>query len=199
MDASELKEILDQHQLWLAAKGGSRADLTGADLTGADLTGANLRDANLSDANLQDANLHRANLSGANLYNAYLRDANLRDANLEDVSFINANLTGANLTGANLTITFFENVLLDSTIGLPDVSWIIPGCLVRLYKFRHHFYVKKENKFVNLNFVQDSFGFIVQNNREEKTFDMLVGDKIIRGIPHWVKLSGMKQIELVSV
>jgi len=239
MQASELKEILDQHKLWIAAKGGSRADLTdanltganlslanlslanlsdanlsGANLRGANLSGANLRDAHLSGANLRDAHLsgaslHRANLSGAilhranlhraNLYNAYLQDANLRDANLEDVSFINANLTGANLTGANLTITFFENVLLDSIIGLPDVSWIIPGCLVRLYKFRHHFYVKKENKFVNLNFVQDSFGFIVQNNREENTFDMLVENSIIRNIPDWVKFSGLKQAATESV
>ena len=207
MEASKLKEILEQHKLWLDGKGGERANLTGAKLYGADLTRANLTDANLYGANLKDAilrganlwgaNLGGADLEGANLYRADLRGAILRDANLEDVSFINANLTGANLTGANLTITHFQNASLDSIIGLPDVSWIIPGCLVRLYKFRQHFFVTKENKLRNLNFAQDSFGFFIQNNVEEKTFDMLVEDRVIRNIPDWVKYSGLKQIESV--
>ena len=194
MEISKLKEILEQHRLWIQTNGkqGNCADLTGADLTGANLWGANLMDADLTGSNLS-----YANLSGANLYNADLRGAILRDANLEDVSFINANLTGANLTGANLTITHFENASLDSIIGLPDVSWIIPGCLVRLYKFRQHFFVTKENKLRNLNFAQDSFGFFIQNNVEEKTFDMLVEDRIIRNIPDWVKYSGLKHIESV--
>ena len=212
MEKSKLKEILEQHRLWIDGKGGkcanleyanlSRANLTGADLRGAilwdaDLRGAILRDAKLNGANLynadlRDAKLNGAKLNGANLYNADLRGAILRDANLEDVSFINANLTGANLTGANLTITHFENASLDSIIGLPDVSWIIPGCLVRLYKFRQHFFVTKEDKYEN--FVQDSFGFFIQNNLTEKTFDMLVEDRIIRNIPDWVKYSGLKQI-----
>ena len=194
MEISKLKEILEQHRLWIQTNGkqGNCADLTGADLTGANLWGANLMDADLTGSNLS-----YANLSGANLYNADLRGAILRDANLEDVSFINANLTGANLTGANLTITHFENASLDSIIGLPDVSWIIPGCLVRLYKFRQHFFVTKENKLRNLNFAQDSFGFFIQNNVEEKTFDMLVEDRVIRNIPDWVKYSGLKQIESV--
>ena len=194
MEISKLKEILEQHRLWIQTNGkqGNCADLTGADLTGANLWGANLMDADLTGSNLS-----YANLSGANLYNADLRGAILRDANLEDVSFINANLTGANLTGANLTITHFQNASLDSIIGLPDVSWIIPGCLVRLYKFRQHFFVTKENKLRNLNFAQDSFGFFIQNNVEEKTFDMLVEDRVISNIPDWVKYSGLKQVESV--
>ena len=196
MEISKLKEILEQHRLWIQTNGkqGNCADLTGADLTGANLWGANLMDADLTGSNLS-----YANLSGANLYNADLRGAILRDANLEDVSFINANLTGANLTGANLTITHFQNASLDSIIGLPDVSWIIPGCLVRLYKFRQHFFVTKENKLRNLNFAQDSFGFFIQNNVEEKTFDMLVEDRVIRNIPDWVKYSALKQIASESV
>ena len=197
MEASKLKEILEQHRLWIDGKGGKCANLINENLRGANLKDANLRGANLSGADLWDANLSDASLTGANLYNADLRGAILRDANLEDVSFINANLTGANLTGANLTITHFENASLDSIIGLPDVSWIIPGCLVRLYKFRQHFFVTKENKLRNLNFAQDSFGFFIQNNVEEKTFDMLVEDRVIRNIPDWVKYSGLKQIESV--
>jgi hypothetical protein len=66
-----------------------------------------------------------------------------------------------------------------------------------LNRIKYSFYLAKEDKYEN--FVQDSFGFIVQNNPEEDTFDMLLGDRIIRGIPHWVKYSGMKQIATESV
>ncbi len=162
MEASELKEILDQHQLWLDGKGGSFADLTGAnlyraDLTGADLYGADLTGAYLLGANLVGANLSHADLTGANL--------------------VRANLQGANLGGANLT-----NAIL------PDISWIIPGCLAQLNQINFNFYLEKEDKYEN--FVQDSIGFFIQNNAIEKTFDMLVEDRIIRNIPHWVKYSG---------
>ena len=126
MDASKLKEILDQHRLWLNGKGGKYANLT---------------DANLAGANLRYANLHGAKLSHA---------------------------------------------------ILPNISWIIPGCLVQLSQINYGFYLEKENKWVN--FVQDSFGFIVQTNPEDGTFDMLLGDRIIRCIPDWVKYSGLKQI-----
>ena len=60
----ELKEILEQHALWLDSNEieGKCADLTDANLTranltDADLTGADLRCANLTDADLTDANL----------------------------------------------------------------------------------------------------------------------------------------------
>ena len=158
----ELNEILEQHRLWLNGKGGKCADL---------------RYANLTDANLYGANLTRANLTGANLSGANLTYVNLGYANL-----IGANLIGASLEGANLY----------GAVGLPNVSWIIPGCLVQLNENMHGFYLKKENKLVN--FGQDSFGFFIQDNREEKTFDMLLGDRIIRNIPHWVKYTGLKQV-----
>ncbi len=118
----------------------------------------------------------RANLHGANLAGAYLRGANLKDANLVDANLIGANLRGASLSGAIL----------------PDISWIIPGCLAQLNKIKYAFYLAKDGK--RENFIQDSLGFIIQDNVEEKTFDMLVGDSIIRNIPDWVKYSGMKQI-----
>ena len=181
MEASKLKEILDQHKIWLDTNGvqGKRADLEGAnllgaklkdaDLEGANLLGADLTDANLTDAILNCASLYRANLEGANLEGADLRGANLRGAYLAD-------LEGADLTGAIL----------------PDISWIIPGCLVQLNKFKYGFYLEKESKYEN--FVQDSFGFFIQDNPAEGTFDMLLGDRIIRNIPHWVKLSGLKQL-----
>ena len=164
---TELKNILAEHKLWLAGKGGNCADLTGVDLRGANLEGAILT----------DANLHRANLTGANLYGADLYDANLKGANLKG-----AYLLGANLTGA---------------IGLPDIFLIIPGCLVQLNPINYGFYLVKERKYDN--FIEGSLGFFIQDNMEEKTFDILAGDRIIRGIPHWVKYSGMKQVAAVIV
>ena len=168
MEQSKLNLILEQHKLWIETNGvqGTRANLVGADLTG----------ANLRDAYLEDADLRRANLSDANLTGVNLRVANLKDAILR----------GAVLSGAYL------GAYLKDAVGLPNVSWIIPGCLVQLNRIKYGFYLEKERKWDN--FVQDSFGFIVQDNPIEKTFDMLLGDRIIRGIPHWVKYSGLKQI-----
>ena len=199
MEASKLKEILDQHKIWIESNGvqGKCADLRGANLycanlTDAELYGADLWHANLEGANLEGADLRGANLSYANLIRAKLTGASLSGANLTYVNLGYANLVGANLRGA-----FLEGANLEGAVGLPNVSWIIPGCLVQLNENMHGFYLKKENKLVN--FGQDSFGFFIQDNREEKTFDMLVEDQIIRGIPHWVKYTGLKQVASESV
>ena len=189
MEASKLKEILDQHRLWIKSNGmqGERANLRGANLTGANLLGANLGGANLTDADLTGASLSGASLIVANLTRANLTRANLTRANLTCANIENANLQGANLEAAILT-----DANLTGAKDLPDISWIIPGCLVQLNQISCSFYLAKEDKYEN--FVQDSFGFIVQNNPEEDTFDMLLGDRIIRDIPHWVKYSGLKQL-----
>jgi len=219
MEASELSLILEQHKLWIETKGkqGTRANLGHADLTGANLYGAYLGFAYLSFANLRDANLggailEYADLEFANLYRANLRDANLEGAHLRDAYFYRANLTGVDLTGANLTGADLRDANLrdanlrgaslnranlSGAIGLPDISWIIPGCLAQLNQISYSFYLEKERK--HENFIQDSFGFIIQNNPEEKTFDMLVEDRIIIGIPDWVKYSGLKQAATESV
>ena len=157
MEASELKDILDSHKLWVSTKGkqGTRADLTGANLYG--------------------MNLHNANLQGADLRYTILTGANL---------------SGANLSGANLTGVYLHGAILTNAI-LPDISWIIPGCLAQLNEIKYGFYLEKEDE--QQNFIQDSFGFIIENNGQEGTFDMLVEDRIIRNIPDWVKLSGLRQ------
>ena len=217
MEASKLKEILDQHKLWLETNEvqGERANLKDADLYGADLwhanlEGADLRGANLSYANLTRANLTRAklsgaklncanleaaNLTGANLSLANLWGANLWGANLENAYLGGSNLAGANLARANLCGAYLAGANLTGAVGLPNVSWVIPGCLVRLNKNMYGFYLEKEDKLIN--FIQDSFGFVIQNNEEEGTFDMLLGDRIIRGIPDWVKYTGLKQVATV--
>ena len=133
--ATELKNILASHKLWIETKGkqGVCADLEDANLAyanlkGANLAYANLKVANLSYADLTGANLTGANLLGVNLYNADLRGADLpyadlTAANLEGADLtgadlwradlMNANLTGANLTGANLKGTILTNTVLD--------------------------------------------------------------------------------------
>ena len=202
MEASKLKEILGQHKLWIETNGkqGERANLKGAFLYNAILYDANLEDANLEDANLYRANLSTVNFSGADLTGAYLKgtilcnanlkDVNLRGANLGDANLEYANLWRANLTDANLSGAILRGANLTDAI-LPDISWIIPGCLVQLNHVKYDFYLEKERK--RDNFIQDSIGFFIQDNVEEKTFDMLVGDRIIRGIPDWVKYSGLRQ------
>ena len=194
MEASKLNLILEQHKLFLDGKGGKRAMLWGANLTGANLGGANLLGANLTGANLTGANLTDAFLEGAFLEFANLTGANLKDAKLRGAKLWSANLTGANLTGANLTGAYLFRANLSNAI-LPDISWIIPGCLAHLNNIMDELYLEKENKLVN--FVQDSFGFIIQNNGAEGTFDMLVEDRIIRNIPDWLKYTGLKQIASV--
>ena len=104
MTPIQLKEILDQHQLWLDSDGeqGRRANfrvahLSRADLIGADLTGAVLRGADLYEADLREATLTGANLREANLYRADLREADFRGANLREANLWEANLTGAQL------------------------------------------------------------------------------------------------------
>ena len=183
MEASKLKDILEQHKLWLDTNGmqGERANLGGAILYSANLEGANLEGANLSVANLSVANLSGANLSGADL----------RRANLNGAKLTGANLNGADLTGANLQYANLKDAIL------PDISWIIPGCLVQLNHVMCEFYLEKERKWED--FVQDSFGFFIQNNVAEETFDMLVEDRVIRNIPDWLKYTGLKQIASKSV
>ena len=132
----------------------------------------------------------RANLEGAYLGGANLRGADLGSANLRGADLGSANLTGASLAGADLRDANLEGADLTGAI-LPDISWIKAGCLVRLNRIKYKFYLKKENKLIN--FVQDNIGFFIQDNVEEKTFDMLVEDRVIRGIPDWVKYSGLKK------
>ena len=203
METSELKEILDQHRLWLETNGvqGKLANLEGADLRGADLWGANLNGAKLNGAKLYRANLYRASLTGAYLGSADLDSANLTDANLHGAYLRDANLCGANLrgtilTGAYLGGAYLAAANLEGTI-LPDISWIIPGCLVQWNRINCGFYLEKEAKWES--FIQDNLGFFIQNNPIEKTFDMLIEDRIIRNIPDWVKYSGLKQIASESV
>jgi len=82
MDKDNLKQILDNHKLWLDNKGGCRADLRRADLIHAGLSHSDLRDANLRGSDLRGSNLSHSDLRDADLSYTDLRDANLHGANL---------------------------------------------------------------------------------------------------------------------
>ena len=115
MNPEQLQTVLDEHRLWLAGKGGARANLSGANLSGANLraanlSGANLSAANLSAANLSAANLSRADLFGANLSGAYLGRANLSGANLRAANLSGANLSAAKLSAAKLSWADLQEV-----------------------------------------------------------------------------------------
>ena len=96
----ELKEIIEQHKLWLDSKEteGKCANLTFAYLTGANLTDTNLTDVDLTGANLRYADLRYADLTRVDLYGADLTNADLT----------NAVLTDANLSSADLTDTILD-------------------------------------------------------------------------------------------
>ena len=123
MTPTELAAVIMDHRMWLAGRGGKRADLRFASLSYANLRGANLRGAdlsyaNLSHANLYDANLRGAGLSYASLYDANLSHANLSGANLYGADLYGADLRGANMRGADLRGASLRGASLDETTGL---------------------------------------------------------------------------------
>ncbi len=102
MTPTELAAVIEDHRLWLAGKGGKRANLRYANLRYAILVGADLRYANLRRADLYGADLRRADLVGADLRYANLYDANLRHADLRYANLYGANLRHADLRRADL-------------------------------------------------------------------------------------------------
>lgn len=97
MNAMELREILEQHRLWLNDEGGKRADLHDADLTHVDLSHVDLKYADLSYADLS-----YANLSHADMRNAKMCYATLSFSDMSYVMLHHANMYGVNLDGAKL-------------------------------------------------------------------------------------------------
>jgi uncharacterized protein YjbI with pentapeptide repeats len=141
----ELKEILENHKLWVESEGksGSRANLSdvdlsyanlsfesliGADLSGADLSGAKLRDSDLSGADLSGADLSYAKLVGTDLSGANLAHANLKAADLSSADLSGADLSSANLAHANLNSIKTAKTNLSNTdlsfayLGYADLS-----------------------------------------------------------------------------
>jgi uncharacterized protein YjbI with pentapeptide repeats len=111
----DLREVLENHALWLDFSGesGIRADFSGKNLAYADLVDACLSDAIFNKTNLKGADLTLSDLRGAALVQAHLVDANLlgtqlQHANLQAADMRNSTglqstqLAGSNLFGAFL-------------------------------------------------------------------------------------------------
>lgn len=163
MDKNEIREMLEQHRLWLNCNGGERINLQGADLRDINLRKANLHGANLQGvrlwgADLSYADLRYANLRNADLHNAYLCGANLSEAELHsadlsgidlgwanlyytDLSYANlygANLLDANLSGANLNGTILDNVKYNSRTSFLTLQCPEEGSFIGYKKARGH-------------------------------------------------------------
>ncbi len=106
----ELKEILNQHELWLktGGKDGKIAELQYIDLMGKSLENRSLACANLSGSNISKSNLTNVRLFEANLSLTNLEGADLKWAELRGTQFIGANLRGVDFHGAIISNTNFE-------------------------------------------------------------------------------------------
>ncbi|MEI7219080.1 pentapeptide repeat-containing protein [Pectobacterium carotovorum] len=120
MNADVLKNILDEHEVWITSlrESGSRADLCGANLCG----------ANLCDASLCGASLCGASLCGASLCGASLCDANLCDANLCGANLCDASLCGANLCDASLPDRTFVIMGEPYYLQITNGEYVKAGC-----------------------------------------------------------------------
>ncbi|HAU29600.1 MAG TPA: hypothetical protein DCW68_05765 [Rhodospirillaceae bacterium] len=117
-----IPDILASHSLWLAKKGGMRADFRSCDLSGISFAGADLRKARFQHAQLEKANFEGAQLEGANFFLARLCNANLKKAHCKDAFFLFANMTNAKVD---------ENCLKDATLFGANLSGAVP-----IYNFR---------------------------------------------------------------
>lgn len=186
MTKTKIKKYIEQHRLWIATstEQGECAEFL-----------AERGRPNLVNADFFGQVMAFADFSGAKLMNADLRYADLTCA-----SFYCADMTGANLTGSDLSCANLDGANLTGAIGLPDISWIMPGCMTQLNKIEYNdFWLPKDEM---ANFVQDSFGVFIEDSHHHwadgsigKTFDMLIGGYIMRGIPDWVKYTGLKMVD----
>ena len=119
---SEIQSKLDNHKLWLAGKGGAKADFSNVNLIGHDFIDLDLRFADFTCAKLYNCSFSKSNLvgaifNGADLFEANMRECNLTealliDAKLINVTFLDANLNRADLTSADLTSSHLERANL---------------------------------------------------------------------------------------
>ncbi len=127
LTAKEMREMLEQHGLWLDSAGetGIRADFSGKNLAYADLVDARLpgaffhktilKGADLTLADLRGAVLVQANLAEANLLGTQLQQTHLQAADLRGATgLLSPQLAGANLFSATLpeSVSPFEGLKL---------------------------------------------------------------------------------------
>lgn len=138
MTKDKLKEILDQHKIWLASSGkeGRKANLSRADLRNSDLREADLRSACLSGADFSGNDLHKADLRDTILY-----DANLRCADLTEAKLQGSDLRGANLRDTKLPPKTFIIIGEKMHVQISNGDHLRAGCqshsVEQWRKFKH--------------------------------------------------------------
>ncbi len=89
---SEIKDVLKEHEIWLAENGKSG--------TQADFSGKTIKIANFKEAKLSKSIFKNCILKMIEFVDTDLKDANFENAKLKKVDFHNANLIGTNFYGA---------------------------------------------------------------------------------------------------
>ncbi len=120
MTEPELRQILDDHTLWLNHNGGKRADIEGEVIPLMDL-----KHSNLAKSNCVNNDFSGLDLRGTNFYHAHLSTCDFTNADLRYVDFGFANLENCNFTGANTEGANFIEAIFDHTKA-PQLVFIGP-------------------------------------------------------------------------
>ena len=165
----ELKNILDEHKLWLENNGkkGKKADLSHADLSHINLSHVNLSHANLSNADLSNANLTNANLTNAYLFHVNLLKTKLIHTRLRET--VAQNVKGKKVIAAQVN-TSRDNNLISYWVDL-DIwtTGCFQGTLEELKKAIEE--THKDNQsmkrkyFIAINFILSE---VEEDKREDK-------------------------------
>lgn len=99
----QLEAVLEDHKLWLAGKGGRKADLRNAILSGLVLRNLNLRGADLRGINLSGSTIVDSDLSGSAISYAKLRGSTIIDSDLRWVDLSGSDLSESDLSGSDLS------------------------------------------------------------------------------------------------
>ena len=170
-----------------------------------DLSSFNLAGKKFKDVVLCRANFDNCNLEGSVFENVNLSFASFKSANLKKAQFINCNLFRTDLSYSDLTESksnstmlsvnlkranlmscdFNGSILEDANFSLAKNTKKKPQ-IGKIYKLHNPFSyrVSAYSYFI----INDDHGMIIAVH-ENKTFDMLCSDKVIRNIPMWANYS----------
>lgn len=203
MTKNQIKKMLEQQKLYVETNGKQGKEICERDV---DLRHMNAEGINLTGAYFRGCNLQGVNFSGSNLSEVRFDEANLRGANLSGTTLFRACFSDTQISGANFQGANFHSVdlcaarrQLSLALGLPDISWIIPGTLCELNVVNDHSGFWITDRRIGCqgwfdNFIEGSLGVFIQDNPKEGTFDILAGDRIIRDVPQYIKYGGLSRI-----
>ena len=171
---------LDLSSFNLAGKKFKDVVLCRANFDNCNLEGSVFENVNLSFSSFKGANLNKATFTNCNLYRVDLSYSNLTESKINS-SLISVNLKRSNLMSCDFNGSILENAnfsLAKNTKKKPQIG--------KIYKLHNPFSyrVSAYSYFI----INDDHGMIIAVH-ENKTFDMLCSDKVIRNIPAWANYS----------